>query len=187
MDEIEDYSESIHEQSNEHAHKIVHESGGKERWVIFVALSTAVIAVLAAITGLLAGDHADEAMLAQMHSSDQWAFYQAKSIKSDILSSSNTMLISIGKAPDTAATNKVKKNKQDQVEIMAKAQDYDKESKEHVARHKVLASGVTLFQIAIAIGAISIITKRKLLWVISMGFAVIGIYFLLHGTVFWHV
>jgi len=97
------------------------------------------------------------------------------------------MLISIGKAPDTAAANKVKKNKQDQVEIMTKAQDYEKESKEHVARHKVLASGVTLFQIAIAIGAISIITKRKLLWVISMGFAVIGIYFLLHGTVFWPV
>ena len=51
MDEIEDYSESIHEQSNEHAHHIMHESGGKEKWVVWVALSTAVVAVLAAITG----------------------------------------------------------------------------------------------------------------------------------------
>jgi len=80
MDEIEDYSESIHEQSNEHAHKIAHESGGKEKWVIFVALSTAVIAVLAAITGLLAGDHADEAMLAQMKSSDQWHFTRQRAL-----------------------------------------------------------------------------------------------------------
>jgi hypothetical protein len=184
MDEIEDFSESIHEQSNEHAHHIMHESGGKERWVIFVALSTAVIAVLAAITGLLAGDHADESMLAQMRSSDQWAFYQAKGIKADMLNSTNNMLIAFGKTPDTAALNKVKRNKQEQVEIMAKAKDFQKESDLHVAMHKILARGVTLFQIAIAIGAISIITKRKLLWVVSMGFAVIGIFFLLQGTVF---
>ncbi len=48
---------------------------GKERWVLYVALTTAVIAVLAALSGLLAGGHADEAMLAQMRSSDSWAFY----------------------------------------------------------------------------------------------------------------
>ena len=95
MDEIEDYSESIHEQSNEHAHHIMHESGGKEKWVVWVALSTAVVAVLAAITGLLAGSHADESMLAQMHASDQWAFYQAKGIKSDVLASTGKILTNL--------------------------------------------------------------------------------------------
>ncbi len=79
MAEIEDFSENIHEQSNEHAHHILSE--GKEKWVLYVALTTAIIAVLAAITGLIANDHADEAMLAQIKSSDQWAFYEAKSIK----------------------------------------------------------------------------------------------------------
>ena len=64
MAEIEDFSENIHEQSNEHAHHILSE--GKEKWVLYVALTTAVVAVLAAICGLLAGDHADEAMLLQM-------------------------------------------------------------------------------------------------------------------------
>jgi len=182
MDEIEDYSESIHEQSNEHAHHAA--AAGKDTWVVFVALSTAVIAVLAAITGLLAGDHADEAMLAQMRSSDQWAFYQAKGIKGDMLSSSNSLLISLGKTPDTAAVNKVKKDKQDQQKIMADAKGFQKESDAHVAKHKVLARCVTLFQIAIAIGAISIITKRKSLWLVSMGFAAIGIVFLLQGLLF---
>jgi len=69
MSEIEDYSENVREQSNEHAHHILKE--GKEKWVLFVALTTAVFAVLAAITGLIASDHADEAMLAQIKSSDQ--------------------------------------------------------------------------------------------------------------------
>src|ERR1700755_583286 len=95
MAEIENFAENIHEQSNEHAHHMLAE--GKEKWVLYVALTTAVIAVLAAITGLLAGDHADEAMLSQIHSSDQWAFYQAKGIKSDVLATSNNMLIAMGK------------------------------------------------------------------------------------------
>jgi hypothetical protein len=182
MDEIEDYSESIHEQSNEHAHHVAHEGNEKEKWVIYVALTTAVFAVLAAICGVLAGDHADEAMLSQMKSSDSWAFYQAKGIKADMLNSSNSILVSLGKMPDTAAVNKVKREKKEQQEIMEKAQGYQKESDEHVARHKILARGVTMFQIAIAIGAISIITKRKLLWIVSVGFATAGIIFLLQGV-----
>jgi hypothetical protein len=182
MDEIENYSEHIHEQSNEHAHHILAE--GKEKWVLFVALTTAVIAVLAAITGLLAGDHADEAMLAQIKSSDQWAFYQAKSIKSETIESSNKILLAMGKTPAAKDTAKVASNKKEQVKIMADAKAFQEESEEHVERHKRLAWGVTLFQAAIAIGAISIITKRKLLWYTSMGLATIGVFFLLDGALF---
>lgn len=182
MDEIENFSEKIHEQSNEHAHHILSE--GKEKWVLYVALTTAIIAVLAAITGLLAGDHADEAMLTQIKSSDSWAFYQSKSIKSDIIASSAKVLLAMGKKPSAQDSAKIKSNKNDQVKIMADAKDFKKESDEHVAKHKILARGVTLFQVAIAIGAISIITKRKTLWVASMGFAAIGIFFLMQGTLF---
>jgi hypothetical protein len=182
MAEIENYAENIHEQGNEHAHHALAE--GKDKWVLFVALTTAVIAVLAAITGLLAGDHSDEAMLAQIRSSDQWAFYQAKSIKSEQIASADKILAAMGKTPSAQDSAKIKANKTDQAKIMQEAKDLQQESDEHVARHKVLARGVTLFQVAIAIGAISIITKRKALWVASMGFAAIGIFFLLQGTLF---
>ena len=184
MDEIEDYSESIHEQSDEHAHHIMHESGGKEKWVIWVALSTAVIAVLAAITGLLAGTSADESMLAQIKASDQWSLYQAKGIKADLLSSSNHMIVIMGKFPDTADVAKVKRERAEQIEIMAGAKELEKESKKHVAKHEVFSRGVTIFQIAIAIGAISILTKRRILWIVSLGFAVAGIFFFIQGTLF---
>ena len=182
MSEIENYSENIHEQSNEHAHHILSE--GKEKWVLYVALTTAVIAVLAAITGLLAGDHSDEAMLSQIKSSDKWAFYEAKSIKSQQIASADKILLALGKTPALADKAKIDSNKADQAKIMADAKALEKESGEHVAKHKVLASGVTLFQVAIAIGAISIITKRKGLWLASMGFASVGIYFLVTGVWF---
>jgi hypothetical protein len=184
MDEIEDYTESVHEQSDEHAHHLLHESGGKEKWVLWVALSTAMLAVFAAITGLMAGTSADESILSQMRASDQWAYYQAKGIKADMLASSNHILIAMGKAPDTADIAKLKREKAEQQEIMARAKEFQKESDKHVAKHEVFSRGVTIFQIAIAIGAISILTKRKSLWLVSMGFAVIGIFFFIQGTLF---
>lgn len=182
MDEIENYSESIHEQSNEHAHHILSE--GKEKWVLFVALSTALIAVLAAITGLLAGEHADEAMLAQIHASDQWAFYQAKGIKSETLQATSKLLVAFGKPPVATDEDKIKQDKKEQADIKAKAEEFQKESDEHVGKHSVFARGVTLFQISIAIGAISIIVKRKGLWLVSICFACIGIFFLVQGVWF---
>jgi hypothetical protein len=182
MDEIENYAENIHEQSNEHAHHAAHT--GTDKWVIYVAMTTAVIAVLAAITGLLAGDHADEAMLSQIHASDQWAYYQAKGIKSELLASSDKLIIAMGKKPSLQDSVKMKSYKTDQVKISAEANAAQQESKEHVEKHKILARGVTLFQIAIAIGAISIIVKRKLLWLVSISFAAVGIFFFLQGAVF---
>ncbi len=181
MSEIEDYSENVREHSDEHAHHILNE--GKEKWVLFVALSTAIIAVLAAITGLLASDHADEAMLTQIKSSDQWAFYEAKSIKSETINSSNKILLALGKTPAAKDTLKIRENKIEQAKIMKEAQDFKKESDEHLIRHRILAKGVTLFQIAISIGAISIVTKRKGLWFASLGFAAIGIFFLIQGLI----
>src|ERR1039458_4291012 len=70
----------------EHLHEKIHEAAeeSKERWILFVALSTAVIAVLAAIAGLMGGHHSNEALIDQIKSSDQWALYQAKGIKSEI-------------------------------------------------------------------------------------------------------
>jgi len=67
----------------EHLHEHVHHSAehGGEAWISWVALSTAMLAVFAAITGLLSGKHANEAMMNQIEASDQWSYYQAKSIK----------------------------------------------------------------------------------------------------------
>jgi hypothetical protein len=179
MSEIENYSESAQEHINEHAHHAAHDP--KERWILFVALTTAIIAVLAAVTGLLASDHADEAMLSQIKSSDQWAFYEAKSIKSETIASANKILVAMGKPVAAQDTAKIRANKADQAKIMQEAKDDKKESDMHLEKHKILARAVTLFQVAISIGAIAIVTKRKGLWYGSMGFAAIGIFFLIQG------
>jgi Domain of unknown function (DUF4337) len=54
-------------------------------------------------------------------------------------------------------------------------------SKSHLARHMIFASGVTLFQIAIAIGAISALTNRRAFWLLSLLFGLAGVFFLVQG------
>src|SRR5437762_12942047 len=79
MEEAEVPLENLHEEIH---HSAEHRG---ENWISWVALSTAILAVLAAIAGLLSGKHANEAMMSQIEASDQWGYYQAKSIKASVL------------------------------------------------------------------------------------------------------
>ena len=54
----------------------------QDRWMTWVALTTAVMAVLAAITTLYMGKFSSRAILLQGQETNQWSYYQAKSIKS---------------------------------------------------------------------------------------------------------
>lgn len=56
-------------------------SDQKEKWQGWLALSTAIMAVLAALTTLYMGKYSSRAIMGQGQESDQWAHYQAKSIK----------------------------------------------------------------------------------------------------------
>ena len=48
-------------------------------------------------------------------------------------------------------------------------------------RHETLARSVTLFQISIAVGAISVLAKRRRFWMVSLAFGLVGVVFLLQG------
>src|SRR5262244_274771 len=99
----------------EHLHEEIHRSAehGGEKWISWVALSTAILAVLAAITGLLSGMHANEAMMSQIESSDQWSYYQAKSIKASVLDSK----IALSNSPNEADAQKRDRYEKEQEEI----------------------------------------------------------------------
>src|SRR5215470_16568864 len=78
------------DETTEHA---AEESEHRSRWIVYLSFSTALIAVLAAIAALESGTYSNqaliqknEALLAQAKASDQWSYYQAKSVKSAIYS-----------------------------------------------------------------------------------------------------
>jgi hypothetical protein len=75
----------------------------------------------------------------------------------------------------------VDKYKDEQADIKKEAAGYEDESEVHLVRHAKLARAVTLFQIAIAISAIAILTRKKFLWYSSMALALIGVWFFMLG------
>lgn len=179
MEEIEDSTEHLHEKIHEESH---HAAGDpKLKWILGVALFTALVSVMAALTGLLSAHHENESLIAQMKSSDQWAFYQAKGIKQELISA--TVKIMHATETDTASLNKIERYKNEQLQIKQTAEAFEKETEEHLSKHVKLASGVTLFQVAIAISAISILTRRKFFWHIGIGFALLACSFLLQGII----
>jgi Domain of unknown function (DUF4337) len=163
MEDIEVPTEHLHEEINERAKE------GK-RWSLYLAISTAFMAVLAAIAGLMAGHYSNEGLIEQIKASDQWAYYQAKGIKAEIsaLSPSNNTSIA--------------KYKTEQQSIKEIAEDFQKKSQVYLDKHIILARAVTLFQIAIAISAISILTGKRWLWYFAILISLIGVVFFISSS-----
>ena len=90
-EEIEVPTEHLHEAIQEK----LQEEGGS--WIMYVAMTAAILSVLAAGAALFAGHHANEATLSQIKASNAWNYYQAKGVKSYILSMKVSML-KIGRA-----------------------------------------------------------------------------------------
>ncbi len=170
MEEPEVPTEHLHEEINEKAEELFREKESK--WTLFVAISTALMAVFAALGSLFAGHHSNEALIDQIKASDQWAFYQAKSIKAEI-----RQLL-----PPSANTKSQEDTNKEELAIKKVAEEDEQSSEGHLQRHIILSRCVTLLQVAIAISAISIITRRRFMWYAGMALALAGVCFFIIGN-----
>ena len=158
-----------------------HAHGASEKWVLGVALTAALLAVFAAITSLIAEHHADEAMILQIRCSDKWNYYQSKGIKANQLHTKTEILAALGKTVDEKDKAKLEQYQKEQAAIKAKADELQDESNAHLRHHNALAPSVTMFQVAIAVGAIAILTKRRQFWFGSIAFGGVGVGFFIYG------
>ena len=162
------------EHLHEHIHEAAHES--HNRWSMLVAISTAFMAAFAALSSLMAGHQSNEALITQIKASDQWSYYNAKGIKAEVADA--VTRINFSKATDSTKTTDARKTKlkEDQKKIQEKAEELEKESEAHLNKDMILARAVTFFQIAISISAISLLSKKKPLWYISLILFAAGIF-----------
>jgi heme/copper-type cytochrome/quinol oxidase subunit 4 len=167
--------ESTHEELH---HRAEH---SEQRWVLGVALSAAFIAAVAAVGSLLAGHQANEAVIDQVQASDQWNYYQAKGVKANILASKLELLRALDRPVDQKDEQKIQQYATEQEEIKRLAEEKQSNATRRLTIHSVFARSVTMFQVAIAVAAISVLTKRPAFWYVSLGFALIGIWFFCSG------
>jgi hypothetical protein len=165
----------------EHLHEHIKETAehSGESWISWVALSTAILAVLAAIAGLLSGRHVNEAIMSQIEASDQWGYYQAKSIKASVLDAK----VSLAATQNESDQSKRDRYEKEQEEIKSEAEHKEAAAKSNFHKHEVFAGGVTMFQIAIAIAAISALTRSRPFWIMSLVFGLVGCAFLVLAAI----
>ena len=168
MSEIEPPTEHLHE----HLHHAAQH--GTDRWISWAALSSAIMAVIAAVAALMAGHHVDEAMIGRIMASDQWAYYQAKSVKSSVLKTKMETLAALGRKDAQDDQKKLETYASEMEAISEKAKELESESDRHLEHHSRLASAVTLFQVAIALGAIAALSRRAAFWYFSLVFGLVG-------------
>jgi uncharacterized protein DUF4337 len=178
MEELEPPIEHLHETVHHEAHH------SQEAWITMVALSTALLAGLAAVAALLSGYHANTAVMDKVAASDQWAFYQSKSIKESIVQGKLDLAELLEKPVNKKDKDKIAQYKTDKAGIKKKAEEMIRTSHEHFERHEMLARSVTMFQVAIAVAAIAVLTKRRWFWYMGLLFGVIGAAFLAYGITF---
>jgi hypothetical protein len=146
-----------------------------------IALFTAVLATLAAVTSFLGGHtqneallHKNEAVLIKAQASDAWGYYQAEDLKRHLAQ----MEVDLEPArPDSkgvaAHRADVARYRARGAGLQAQAQALDRqsaaanaESDEALRPHTMLALAVTALQVAIALASITALTGRRwLLWV----------------------
>lgn len=177
MEEPEAPTEHLQEEIQHHAEHVA------QRWVMGVALSSAILASLAAVASLSSGHSSNEAMICQIEGANQWSYFQSKSIKEAQLKSKVDILEALGKPASEPDKGKLAEYQKDKETIQQKAEEFEKEAKHYLSLHHVQARCVTMFQIAIAVGAISVLTRRRAYWLVSLSFGVVGLAFVIQSFV----
>jgi len=197
------------EQSQEHIEKAHeeragHHAEGEEKghsgWTRFIAVATAILAVVAAIAALKSGLLVNEALLAKNNeishrtqASDQWNYYQAEGLKALIYKTSAQALPpGSPAASDNGKQAAHYKDKQDELQRGAKelekqAEDNKRESAEIMEEHHIFALSVSLCQIAIALSAIAALTRSRRVWFFGLAAGLAGIAALIGGFLGLHL
>ncbi len=164
------------------------EAAGK-RFTKRVALTTALYAVLLAITSLGGNNATKDMMLSQQMSVNQWSYYQAKSIKESFARERRESVVAIltergatmkpearavfERMRDSAASDEARYAKEKE-RILAQAQALEKDRDIGRAKDPYFDFGEVLLQLAIVTASIAILSGSSPVYLFSIVMAMLG-------------
>ena len=144
-----------------------------------IATIGAIFAYMGGATQANAGLYKNNAAIKKTEASNQWNYYQAKSSKQ------NLSELAVELAPETKKvfyTDEIARYKKEKADIKKDAEkleaastDWDKRSDDQMHQHHRWAQATTVLQIAIALAAIALLTKKRWVEVGMFGVAGMGI------------
>ncbi len=165
----------------------------KEPWLNYLALTTVVFAVCATLSTLKGGGFSTRAMMSQSQASDQWSYYQAKSIKGylyelqkeklelDARTSKGGPLKADLEKRIAGYGDKIRRYDDEKKEIMKKAEDLEKLRNDAQRHAGAFGLAAMFLQIAILLSSIAALMKQKYFWLIGIGAGCIGLLYFVNG------
>lgn len=165
----------------------------KEPWLNYLALTTVILAVCATFSTFKGGGYSTLSVLSQNLASDQWAYYQAKSIKGylyELQKERFEMELKTQKAPGLAKeygnkikyyTEKIEKYENEKDGIKKKAEEFEHIRDDARIHGKEFGKAINFLQIAILLSSIAALMKKKPLWAAGMAVGAVGVVYFLNG------
>ena len=168
----------------------------KEPWLNYLAITTVILAVFATLATYNGGKYSTRSVVDQNQASDQWSYYQAKSIKGYLYEvQADKLELDLKVMPEDLAAraqddfgkkidsyrSKIQKYEDEKKEIQEKARFLETDRDDCKIHSKFFGYAIIFLQIAILLCAIAGFTRQKYLWYASIFLGVIGIYCFVQG------
>ncbi len=168
-----------------HDHEIEHAAHSKDAYANTLATATAILATLAVIFSYMGGATQAEALMDKSNASikkteaaNLWAYYQAKSTKQALMQ----LATDIPGMEKTQYAKEIQRYEEEKREIKtraeameAEAHTWDAQSEAMMHVHHRWSQAGTIIQLAIALAAISLLTRKKQLNYLLGGIAAAGL------------
>jgi hypothetical protein len=168
----------------------------KEPWLNYLALTTVILAVCATLSTFKGGSFSTRSVLSQSQASDQWAYYQAKSIKGyvyevqkeklelELRETGRKMppdLMKDYKKKIEGYDKKINRYEDEKNSIEKEARGYEAIRDDAQKHSQTFGLAVIFLQIAILLSSIAALMKKKVLWLVSIAVGLAGIFYFANG------
>jgi hypothetical protein len=168
----------------------------KEPWLNILALTTVILAVCATMATFKGGGYSTRSVMSQAQASDQWAFYQAKSVKSNLYEMSRANLelerqaLTPGKGLAEAFDKKIEDYGQKvaryegEKEVIQKKASALEKVRDDAQKHGTqFGIAVIYLQISILLSSIAALLKQKPVWLLGLAVGVGGLVYFINGFI----
>ena len=154
---------------------------GSSTWHRYVALSTVVLAALAAISALFAGITAHEDLVERTNEVLEITAATEDRIQARELRTKHEILLGLGLSVDPDELALIAAYDQEAEELAAEAASSEAAARQAGSTHLILAVAATVLGIGIVVTGLSVILARKWVWAAGTVIGVFGIGLLAYG------
>ncbi len=168
----------------------------KEPWLNYLALTTVILAVCATLSTFKGGSYSTRSVMSQTQAANQWAYYQAKSIKGYIYEIQKEGLeldLQERQASMTPAGaqalkdridsygKKIAKYEGEKADIQKEAKRFENIRDDAQTHSGVFGIAVIFLQISILMSSVAALMKKKAVWYAGLLFGVVGLVYFADG------